>query len=66
MMPYITESRRALIDDELDALIEAIGRVTNPGDVNYAITRILRGTLLADSPRYGDAAATGRYGEAVR
>lgn len=53
-MPYITEARRALIDDEIDALVTAIGQVTNPGTVNYAITRILRGTLLADSPRYED------------
>ena len=59
-MPYIRQGQRKLVDEQIDAVIDAIRKaqydeeVNNPdGILNYTISRILSGALYLDSdPRY--------------
>lgn len=48
-LPYIQPERRAPIDKGVDVALEAI---VNPGDLNYAISRLCLGWLAKFRPSY--------------
>ena len=61
-MPYITPQERVKLDPAIDALVTAVDSVragSMAGYLNYAITRLLLGTLLAEPSYLQIATATG-------
>lgn len=60
-MPYIKGFQRVRVDAEIDALAKAINGFPDalrPGVLNYTVTRLLRGTVLA-----GDGHTPARYAD---
>lgn len=52
-MPYIKQHTRDLIDFDIEALTHTLNNAgAVAGDLNYVITRLLLGTLLAGETRY--------------
>lgn len=61
-MPYIPQHERDQLDPAIHLLIRALGAVragSMAGYLNYAITRLLLGTLLAEPSYLQIATATG-------
>ena len=50
-MPYIERADRGEIDPILEKLLDSIDS-TNPGELNYVITRIITNRLYFDGPAY--------------
>ena len=51
-MPYITQERRDMLDEEIEVLQDAItSQGDKPGDLNYALSRLV-GRVWMNTPRY--------------
>jgi len=55
-MPYITDDKRKLLDDEIAALAKKISDNIEASDIegtmNYVITALLNKCMIDDAPRY--------------
>lgn len=50
-MPYIKPERRKILDPYIDALRDKLAETLSPGDMNYAITRLVAAHFLT-APNY--------------